>query len=136
MRGRAQRVRGAVGPGLRLPRPYLSGGGVAAGSLGYPDLGITGLDDVLVDVCRTVDASGFPLLVYVDADGLFSEAMEDLGTSRKYVDAVNRPIPANITEFGSTPLLLVEELQSAHVAIVLYPLSAFRAMSNGALSVF
>ncbi len=45
---------------------YLSGGGVAAGSLGVPDLGISGLDDVLTDVRRITDASALPLLVDVD----------------------------------------------------------------------
>src|SRR2546428_1413073 len=45
---------------------YLSGGGVAAGSLGVPDLGITTLDDVLTDVRRITDASTLPLLVDVD----------------------------------------------------------------------
>ena len=45
---------------------YLSGGGVAAGSLGLPDLGISTLDDVLTDVRRITDASTLPLLVDVD----------------------------------------------------------------------
>jgi methylisocitrate lyase len=45
---------------------YLSGGGVAAGSLGVPDLGISNLDDVLTDVRRITDASTLPLLVDVD----------------------------------------------------------------------
>src|SRR3982750_3094797 len=45
---------------------YLSGGGVAAGSLGMPDLGISNLDDVLIDVRRITDACSLPLLVDVD----------------------------------------------------------------------
>src|ERR671929_120977 len=45
---------------------YLSGGGVAAGSLGLPDLGISTLDDVLIDVRRITDVCGLPLLVDVD----------------------------------------------------------------------
>jgi methylisocitrate lyase len=45
---------------------YLSGGGVAAGSLGVPDLGITGLDDVLTDIRRITDVCSLPLLVDVD----------------------------------------------------------------------
>src|SRR5579863_5364305 len=45
---------------------YLSGGGVAAGSLGVPDLGITGLDDVLTDIRRITDVCDLPLLVDVD----------------------------------------------------------------------
>src|SRR3954454_5626445 len=45
---------------------YLSGGGVAAGSLGLPDLGISTLDDVLTDICRITDVCALPLLVDVD----------------------------------------------------------------------
>lgn len=209
---------------------YLSGGGVAAASLGLPDLGISNLDDVLTDVRRITDICTLPLLVDVDtgfgasafniarttrtliragaaamhiedqvgakrcghrpgkelvsteemvdrvkaavdarsdaaffvmartdalavegldaaieracrcveagADGIFPEAITELSMYRKFADAVKMPILANITEFGSTPLFTVEELRSAHVAIALYPLSAFRAMSNAALSVY
>jgi methylisocitrate lyase len=46
------------------------------------------------------------------------------------------PVLANITEFGATPLFTVEELDSAGVAIALYPLSAFRAMNKAALDVY
>ena len=209
---------------------YLSGGGVAAGSLGLPDLGISNLDDVLTDVRRITDICALPLLVDVDtgfgasafniarttrtliragaaamhiedqvgakrcghrpgkelvstdemvdrvkaaadartdpaffimartdalavegldaaidracrcveagADGIFPEAMTELSMYRKLADAVKVPILANITEFGSTPLFTVEELRSANVAIALYPLSAFRAMSKAALNVY
>lgn len=45
---------------------YLSGGGVAAGSLGVPDLGITTLEDILIDIRRITDASSLPLLVDID----------------------------------------------------------------------
>jgi methylisocitrate lyase len=209
---------------------YLSGGGVAAGSLGVPDLGISGLDDVLTDVRRITDACGLPLLVDVDtgfgasafnvartvrslikfgaaamhiedqvgakrcghrpnkelvtqqemvdrikaavdartdpafvvmartdalaveglqaaidracacveagADMIFPEAITELAMYRKFADAVGVPILANITEFGKTPLFTVEELRGAGVAIVLYPLSAFRAMNAAALRVY
>jgi methylisocitrate lyase len=209
---------------------YLSGGGVAAGSLGVPDLGISNLDDVLTDIRRITDACGLPLLVDVDtgfgssafnvartvkslikfgagamhiedqvgakrcghrpnkelvskeemvdrikaavdartdpdffilartdalavegldraveravacveagADGIFPEAITELPMYRKFADAVKVPILANITEFGATPLYTVEELRSANVAIVLYPLSAFRAMNAAALKVY
>jgi len=209
---------------------YLSGGGVAAGSLGVPDLGITGLDDVLTDVRRITDVCALPLLVDVDtgfgpsafniartvkslvkfgaagmhiedqvgakrcghrpgkqivspdemidriksavdartdpefvimartdalavegldaaiaravacveagADAVFPEAVPDLATFRKFADAVEAPILANITEFGATPLFTVSELRSANVAIALYPLSAFRAMNAAALKVY
>jgi len=209
---------------------YLSGGGVAAGSLGMPDLGINTLDDVLVDVRRITDACELPLLVDIDtgfgpsafniartvkslikagaaachledqagakrcghrpgkevvpvgemadrvkaaadartdrgffliartdaiavdgvdaaieraiacveagADGIFPEAVRDLATYRRFVDAVKVPVLANITEFGATPLFGVDELRSCGVAMVLYPLSAFRAMNKAAEAVY
>ncbi len=209
---------------------YLSGGGVAAGSLGLPDLGISNLDDVLTDVRRITDVCSLPLLVDVDtgfgasafnvartvralikfgagamhiedqvgakrcghrpgkelvskqemadrikaavdartdpeffimartdalavegldraveravacveagADAIFPEAMTELSMYRKFAAAVKVPILANITEFGATPLFTVDELRSANVAIVLYPLSAFRAMNQAALKVY
>jgi methylisocitrate lyase len=209
---------------------YLSGGGVAAGSLGLPDLGISNLDDVLIDVRRITDVCTLPLLVDVDtgfgasafnvartvrslikfgaaamhiedqvgakrcghrpgkelvskeemvdrikaavdartdpeffimartdalavegldraieravacaeagADAIFPEAMTELSMYRQFAAAVKVPILANITEFGATPLFTVEELRSADVAIVLYPLSAFRAMNKAALNVY
>jgi methylisocitrate lyase len=209
---------------------YLSGGGVAAGSLGLPDLGISTLDDVLTDVRRITDVCDLPLLVDVDtgfgpsafnlarttkslikfgagamhiedqvgakrcghrpgkeivsqqemvdrikaavdartdrdfvimartdalavegldkaieralacveagADMIFPEAMTDLAMYRKFAAAVKVPILANITEFGSTPLYTVEELRGADVGLVLYPLSAFRAMNKAALDVY
>jgi methylisocitrate lyase len=209
---------------------YLSGGGVAAGSLGMPDLGINTLDDVLIEVRRITDVCELPLLVDIDtgfgpsafnigrtvkslikagaaachiedqvgakrcghrpgkeivgademadrikaavdartdreffviartdaiavegvdraieraiacveagADGIFAEAANDLATYRRFVDAVKVPVLANITEFGATPLLTVDELRSAGVAIALYPLSAFRAMNKAALNVY
>lgn len=55
---------------------------------------------------------------------------------RKFAEAVNVPILANITEFGQTPMLSVEELGAAGVSLVLYPLSAFRAMNAAALQVY
>jgi methylisocitrate lyase len=209
---------------------YLSGGGVAAGSLGMPDLGINTLDDVLIDIRRITDVCDLPLLVDIDtgfgpsafniartikslikfgaaachiedqvgakrcghrpgkeivstqemadrvkaaadaktdpnffviartdaiavhgvdaaieraiacveagADGIFAEAAYDLDTYRKFVDAVKVPVLANITEFGKTPLFSVDELRSAGVALVLYPLSAFRAMNKAAENVY
>ncbi|HET7063385.1 MAG TPA: methylisocitrate lyase [Rudaea sp.] len=209
---------------------YLSGGGVAAGSLGLPDLGINTLDDVLTDVRRITDVCELPLLVDIDtgfgpsafniartvkslikagaaachiedqvgakrcghrpgkevvskqemadrvkaaadaktdadffliartdaiqvegvdaaieraiacveagADGIFAEAAYELPTYRRFVDAVKVPVLANITEFGKTPLFSVDELRSAGVGIVLYPLSAFRAMNKAAENVY
>ena len=209
---------------------YLSGGGVAAGSLGLPDLGISNLDDVLTDVRRITDACTLPLRVDVDtgfgasafniartvkslikagagamhiedqvgakrcghrpgkelvaqqemvdrikaavdartdadfvimartdalavegldaaiararacvdagADMIFPEAITDLAMYRRFADAVQVPILANLTEFGKTPLFSVEQVADAGVAIALYPLSAFRAMNAAALNVY
>ena len=209
---------------------YLSGGGVAAGSLGLPDLGISTLDDVLTDVRRITDVCDLPLLVDVDtgfgpsafnvartvkslikfgaaalhiedqvgakrcghrpnkelvsteemvdrvkaavdaktdrefvviartdalavegvqaavdracacveagADMIFPEAITELDMYRRFADAVKVPILANITEFGKTPLFTTGELASAHVAMVLYPLSAWRAMNAAGLAVY
>ncbi len=209
---------------------YLSGGGVAAGSLGMPDLGINTLDDVLTDVRRITDVCDLPLLVDVDtgfgpsafniartvrslckfgaaalhiedqvgakrcghrpgkeivpademadrvkaavdartdadffviartdaiavegleraieraiacveagADAIFAEAAQDLDTYRRFAAAVKVPLLANITEFGATPLFTVDELRAANVSMVLYPLSAFRAMNKAAMNVY
>ncbi len=208
---------------------YLSGGGVAAASLGVPDLGITGLEDVLVDVRRITAATDLPLLVDVDtgfgsafniartvrsliregagalhiedqvqakrcghrpgkelvppeemcdrikaavdartdpqfvimartdaagrrglqpaldrarayveagADMIFAEAVTDLAMYRDFSQAAGVPILANMTEFGKTQLYSLKELAEVEVSLVLYPLSAFRAMSAAALKVY
>ena len=70
------------------------------------------------------------------ADMIFPEAMTELSMYQQFVDAVKVPVLANITEFGSTPLFTVDELASADVSMVLYPLSAFRAMNQAALEVY
>ena len=208
---------------------YLSGGGVAASSLGVPDLGITTLQDVLIDVERITNASSLPLLVDTDtgwggafnisrtvkslisygaaglhiedqvaqkrcghrpnkeivsseemvdrikaavdaktdqdfvimartdalaneglesaierakayeesgADALFPEALIELEQYAEFKKHVKIPILANITEFGQTPLFNCEQLNKAGVDMVLYPLSAFRAMSKAAEAVY
>jgi methylisocitrate lyase len=74
--------------------------------------------------------------VEAGADAIFAEAAYDLPTYQKFVDAVKVPVLANITEFGKTPLFSVPELKSAGVAMVLYPLSAFRAMNKAAENVY
>ncbi len=208
---------------------YISGGGVAAGSCGIPDLGITSLEDVLIDLRRITDVTELPVLVDIDtgwggafniartirsmikggaaavhiedqvlqkrcghrpnkaivtqqemvdrvkaavdaktdsdfvimartdalaveglqsaidracacveagADMIFPEAITELSMYRQFVDAVEVPVLANITEFGATPLFSTEELKSAGVSIALYPLSAFRAANAAALKVY
>jgi methylisocitrate lyase len=208
---------------------YLSGAGVANGSLALPDLGLTTLGDVLEDVRRITSASRLPLLVDADtgwghslmigrtirellragaaglhledqssakrcghrpgkmlvksremeeriqaavdarsdpefvvmartdalalegldsaiergnrygeagADMLFLEAATGLDQYRRFTAEVGIPVLANMTEFGVTPLFSTHELADAGVAIALYPLSAFRAMSAAADRVY
>ncbi|EEI90434.1 methylisocitrate lyase [Sphingobacterium spiritivorum ATCC 33300] len=209
---------------------YVSGGGVAAGSLGVPDLGITNLQDVLIDVERISNVCTLPLMVDIDtgfgpsafnvartirslvkagaaavhmedqvgakrcghrpgkelvstdemadrikaavdartdinfvigartdalasegidkaleravaykeagADFIFAEAVHTLEEYTRFSEATGLPVLANITEFGQTPLFTTEELGEAGVAIVLYPLSAFRAANKAAANVY
>ncbi|WP_394181973.1 methylisocitrate lyase [Marinomonas posidonica] len=74
--------------------------------------------------------------VEAGADMIFPEAMLTLEQYQEFVSAVNVPVLANITEFGATPLFSKEQLASAGVDLVLYPLSAFRAMNKAALNVY
>ena len=90
-------------------------------------LAVDGLGAVLARVSRFVEAG---------ADAIFAEAMTDLDMYRRITDAVDVPVLANLTEFGSTPLYTLTELRSVGVAMALYPLSAFRAMSRAALGVY
>jgi methylisocitrate lyase len=208
---------------------YLSGAGVANASYGLPDLGITTLNDVLIDVNRITDACKLPLLVDIDtgfgnafciartiksmvkagaagvhiedqvqakrcghrpkkelvsteemcdrikaavdanpnshfsimartdalsveglpkalerlqaysecgANMIFFEGVTQLSQYQEAKKVCPLPLLANITEFGVTPLFTLEELKMAQVSLVLYPLSAFRAMSNAALNVY
>lgn len=70
------------------------------------------------------------------ADMLFAEAVTEIDLYRKFADKVDIPILANMTEFGSTPLVTTDELAEAGVDLALYPLSAFRAMNAAALNVY
>jgi len=74
--------------------------------------------------------------VEAGADMIFAEALQTLDEYREFTDAVKVPVLANITEFGKTPLFTAEELGDAGVAMALYPLSAFRAMSRAAEMVY
>jgi len=102
-------------------------------------------DEAFVIMARTdahavegQDAAVERALAYVEAgaDMIFAEALATLDEYRQFTRAVGVPVLANITEFGKTPLFAVEELGDAGVALVLYPLSAFRAMSKAALNVY
>ncbi len=74
--------------------------------------------------------------VEAGADMIFSEALQTLEEFRQFASAIRVPVLANITEFGQTPLFTVTQLGAAGVRLVLYPLSAFRAMSKAALAVY
>ena len=86
-----------------------------------------GVDAAIERACRYREAG---------ADMIFAEAVTTLDEYRRFVAAVGAPVLANITEFGKTPLFTVEELREAGVRLVLYPLSAFRAMNAAALEVY
>jgi len=86
-----------------------------------------GLDAAIKRACAYRDAG---------ADAIFAEAVESLADYRRFVEAVGIPVLANLTEFGKTPIFTLDELRGAGVAMVLYPLSAFRAASAAALAVY
>ncbi|AXX93345.1 methylisocitrate lyase [Malaciobacter molluscorum LMG 25693] len=210
---------------------YISGGGVANASYGLPDLGMTMIEDVCIDIRRITSICDTPLIVDADtgwghafnvartvkefiragaaglhledqvaakrcghrpnkelvsteemcdriraavdakknldpdfyiiartdahasegqesaisrakayveagADAIFAEAIHTLKEYQEFTNAINVPVLANITEFGATPMFTVEELGSVGIAMVLYPLSAFRAMNKAALNVY
>jgi methylisocitrate lyase len=102
-------------------------------------------DDRFVVMARTdarasegVEAAIERCRAYVEAgaDMIFAEALHELEEYRAFTSAIDVPILANITEFGKTPLFTLEDLGGAGVALALYPLSAFRAMSAAALRVY
>ena len=74
--------------------------------------------------------------VEAGADTIFAEALTTLDEYRQFTDAIGAPVLANLTEFGKTPLFKTDELADAGIRMVLYPLSAFRAMSAAALDVY
>jgi len=90
-------------------------------------LAVVGMDEV-VERAIAFEKAG--------ADAIFAEAMTELSMYEQVVNAVNIPVLANITEFGSTPCFNREQLASVGIAMALYPLSAFRAMNKAALNVY
>ncbi len=90
-------------------------------------LAVEGLDAAIERAAACAEAG---------ADAIFPEAVTELDQYRRFAEAVPAPVLANITEFGRTPLFTLEQLREAGVAIALYPLSAFRAMSMAALQVY
>lgn len=102
-------------------------------------------DEAFVVMARTDAAANEGVAAAIDrahqyvaagADMIFAEALTTLDDYRKFTAAVKVPVLANITEFGKTPLLTADELGAAGVRLALYPLSAFRAMSRAAESVY
>ena len=102
-------------------------------------------DDKFVIMARTdalavdglqaaIDRAG--AYIEAGADMLFPEAITELPMYKQFAEKTGVPILANITEFGATPLYTTEELATADVSIVLYPLSAFRAMNKAAENVY
>ena len=90
-------------------------------------LAIEGIDAALDRAVGCVEAG---------ADAIFPEAILDLEQYKLFTETIDVPVLANITEFGKTPLYTRDQLRDAGVSIVLYPLSAFRAMSKAALNVY
>ncbi len=90
-------------------------------------LAVEGMNAAIERACACIEAG---------AEMVFPEALTTLEQYQQFAKAVGVPILANITEFGKTPLFTVEQLRSAGVRIILYPLSAFRAMSAAALKVY
>ena len=90
-------------------------------------LAVDGLDAAIERGIACVEAG---------ADMIFPEAMTELSQYQQFVDAVSVPVLANITEFGATPLYTTQQLASVGVKLALYPLSAYRAMSQAALNVY
>lgn len=74
--------------------------------------------------------------VAAGADMIFAESLGSLEEYRRFTEALPVPVLANMTEFGRTPLLTVDELRAVGVGLALYPLTAFRAMSAAALKVY
>ena len=70
------------------------------------------------------------------ADMIFPEAITTLQSYQQITNHTTLPVLANITEFGKTPLFTREELARVNIALILYPLSAFRAMNQAALHVY
>jgi methylisocitrate lyase len=90
-------------------------------------LAVEGLESALERAIRYQEAG---------ADMLFPEALTELALYRHFTDVITIPILANMTEFGVTPLFTTQQLASVGVRLVLYPLSAFRAMNAAALNVY
>ncbi|MCZ6632848.1 MAG: isocitrate lyase/phosphoenolpyruvate mutase family protein [bacterium] len=74
--------------------------------------------------------------VAAGADAIFAEALQSLDDYRIFTEALSVPVLANLTEFGKTPLFTLEEMRASSLAMVLYPLTAFRMMNAAALRAY
>jgi methylisocitrate lyase len=101
-----------------------------------PDFMIMARTDALAN--EGLEAALERAVAYEDAgaDAIFAEAVTEIDQYKKFSDQINVPLLANITEFGQTPLFSKTELSEVGVDMVLYPLSAFRAMSKAAEEVY
>lgn len=90
-------------------------------------LAVEGMDAAIVRIQAYIEAG---------ADMIFFEAATELAQYQQLTATINVPVLANITEFGQTPLFTRDELAASGVGVILYPLSAFRAMSHAALNVY
>jgi len=102
-------------------------------------------DETFVVMARTdalasegLDASIERCQKYVEAgaDVIFAEAITDADDYRKFTNSLSVPVLANMTEFGLSPLMTLDQLADVGVELVLYPLSAFRAMSAASQAVY
>lgn len=101
-----------------------------------PDFVLMARTDAIASEGMAVAIQRAKAYVAAGADMIFAEAVTDLPQYQQFVDAVGVPVLANVTEFGKTPLYTLDELRSVGIRMVLYPLSAFRAMNAAALRVY
>jgi len=101
-----------------------------------PDFIIMARTDALAHEDLTKTLERVQHYVQVGADAVFLEAVSDIAQYQRFTQALTVPLLANITEFGCTPLYSVKELAAVGVDLILYPLSAFRAMNAAALNVY
>jgi methylisocitrate lyase len=101
-----------------------------------PDFSIMARTDAIAS--EGIDSAINRIQAYVNAGAnmIFAEAVTELDQYDKIAKAIDVPILANITEFGKTPMFTIDELRKVGVSLVLYPLSAFRAMNAAALKVY
>ena len=102
----------------------------------YPDFMVMARTDAVAGEGLDAAIDRAEAYLAAGADMIFAEAIENLDDYSRFTSAVGAPVLANLTEFGRTPLFAIDELGDAGVAIALYPLSAFRAMSAAALEVY